>query len=143
MHCKVWARLASMPGVVPVFLVRRRERARPSRTTRPATRATVSKASAEAASIYSGFLRSSEDLPSVIEVDTHQSRYEYTLAEVRACSQPSGFVAFDPAAVLPLPESGSAAHRAECGAVRSGRVQHRGAQAAKSAPVCPSVGGDT
>src|SRR5438445_9883787 len=116
-----------------MFLVRRRERARPSRTARPATRATVSKASAEAASIYSGFLRSSEDLPSVIEVDAHQSGYEYTLAGTRACSETSALVAFDPAAVLPIPEGESAAHRAECEAVRSGRVQHWGAQAAKSA----------
>src|SRR6202171_236266 len=110
-----------MPSVVPVLLVRRRERARPSRTARPATCATLSKASAEAASIYSGCLRSSEDLASVIEVDTHQSGYEYTLAGARACSEPSAFVAFDSAAVRSLPESGIAAHQAECEAVRSGR----------------------
>src|ERR1700723_2959891 len=56
-----------MPSVVPVFLVRRKERARPSRTATPATRATFSKASTEAESIYSGFLGSSEHLPSVLK----------------------------------------------------------------------------
>src|SRR5712691_7685618 len=103
MHCKVSARLACTPSVVPVFLVRRRERARPSRTARPATGATAPKVSAEAASIYSGFPRSLENLPSVVEVDMHQSRYEYTLAGTRACSETSAFVAFDAAAVLSHP----------------------------------------
>ena len=51
---------------------------------------------------------------------TSSCRYKYTLAGARTCSETSAFVAFDPAAVLSLPESGNAEHRAECEAVRSG-----------------------
>jgi hypothetical protein len=51
-------------------------------------------------------------LPSVIEVDTQQSEYGYTLAGARSCSETSAFVALDPTAAL-LSESGSAAHRVE------------------------------
>ena len=80
-----------------------KERGRPPRIARPAPRATVSKASAEAASIYSGFPRSLEDPPSVVVVDTHQIGYEYTLAGARACSETSAFGAFYPATFLLLP----------------------------------------
>jgi hypothetical protein len=50
-------------------------------------------------------LRSSEDLPSVIEVDTRHlhARYKYTLAKARACSETSAFGAFDPATFLLVP----------------------------------------
>lgn len=60
-----------------------------------------------------GFLHSSDDLSSVIEVDTrhHHGRYKYTLAGARACSETSAFVAFDPAAVLSLPKEGGASSR--------------------------------
>ncbi len=99
----------------------------------PATRTTAPRTSAEVSSIYSGFLRSSEDLPSVIEVDTrhHHGRYKYTLAGARTCRETSAFVAFDPAAVLPLSESGSAAHRADMrgcpvrSSSTSGRTNHQ------------------
>jgi hypothetical protein len=63
----------------------------------------VSSASAEAASIYSAFLRSSEDPPSAVVVDIHEIGYEYTLAGARACSETSAFVAFDHCPA-PLPE---------------------------------------
>ena len=85
-------------------------------------------------------------LASIIEADArhrHHGRWEYTLVGTCACSETSAFGAFDLAAVLPFHESGSAVHRLKSEAVRSGRVQHRGAQATKSSPVCPSVGNHT
>ena len=59
-----------------------------------------------------------------IEADTHQSKYEYTLAGTCACSETSAFVVFDPAVALPSSESGSVAHRQN--AKPPSRVQHRG-----------------
>jgi hypothetical protein len=54
-----------------------------------------------------------------------------------------GSYTVNPAAFLSLRKSGSAANRAKCEAVSSGRVHHPGAQVTKSAQACPSVGGDT
>ncbi len=62
---------------------------------------------------------------------TSSCRYKYTLAGARTCSETSAFVAFDAAAVLPLPESGSAAHRADMrgcpvrSSSTSGRTNHQ------------------
>jgi hypothetical protein len=123
-----------MPCVVLVLSVRTRERARPSPTTRLATSATVSEASARAAFAYFGFPRSSKNLLSVIEVDIHRSGYEYTLAWARACSEASAFVAFDPAAVIHSARYGSL-HNAVGFAADFGR-----AQTTKSTHVYPSVG---
>jgi hypothetical protein len=58
-----------------------------------------------------------------IEVDTHQSGYEYTLAGARACSETLAFVAFGLAAVHVLSESGSAVDRRS--STTSGRRNHK------------------
>jgi hypothetical protein len=81
--------------------------ARPLRTATPATCTTAPKASAKACP---GFLCSSGEPPSIIEVDAphHHGRYEYALLEPSACSEMSDLEAFDPVAVLPLPKSGAA-----------------------------------
>ena len=56
-----------------------------------------------------------------------------------ACSETSAFVAFDPAAVLPLPFE-QIREAARCGRFRH---QHLCAQTTKSSHVCPSVGNGT
>jgi hypothetical protein len=78
-------------------------------------------------------------LASIIKADTrhrHYGRQEYTRAGVRACSETSAFVAFDPSTLLLLPVGRL------CEAAQSGlfRHQHRGAQTSKSSQLCPSVG---
>jgi hypothetical protein len=96
--------------------------------------------------IHLFFLRSSEDLPSVIEVDTrhHHGRYNYPLAGARACSETSAFVAFDPAAVLPLPKEGGASSRyARLSGSVDFAIDSGCAQTTKSSHVGPSVGNGT
>jgi hypothetical protein len=105
---------------------------------KPAPRATVLEASAEAASIYSGFPRSSEDLPSVlIRVDTNTLLPEPVL--VAKC-QPLELST--PLQSLRFPKVG--VRRIGQDARPSGPVDSAsGAQTAKSAHVRPIVGNHT
>ena len=70
-------------SAAPVFLARRRERARRSRISRPATRTTAPKVSAEAATICSGFPCSSEVS---WQTSIHSCRSARLSRSVRVCS---------------------------------------------------------
>jgi len=132
------------PGAVPVFPVRRKGWTRPKDSKASNTHHCAKGIGRSVQSFrFSVFIAG---LASIIEADArhrHHGRWEYTLVGTCACSETSAFGAFDLAAVLSFHESGSAVHRLKSEAVRSGRVQHRGAQATKSSLVCPSVGNHT